>query len=150
MEERCRKFYSSLYSIVGKVKGVCRNCTVWPTIMYIILLPILGYGCELWDFGLGSTRRLLYQAWRRGYRRGLGLSNRTSLRETLREPIREAPDLLRASQLSFLWRAGHSTNGFVSGFILDIQGSLWQSVDSETRNRIMALSYMDFKSWIKL
>ena len=63
--------------------------------------------------GLGSTRRLLYQAWRRGYRRGLGLSNRTSLRETLGEPIRKAPDLLRARQLSLceiLIDSGKSAN----------------------------------------
>ena len=31
VEERCRKFYSSLYSIVGAVKGVGRNPTVWTT-----------------------------------------------------------------------------------------------------------------------
>ena len=47
VEERCRKFYSSLYSIVGTVKGVGRNPTVWTTIMYSVLLPVLGYGCEL-------------------------------------------------------------------------------------------------------
>ena len=149
VEERCRKFYSSLYSIVGAVKGVGRNPTVWTTIMYSVLLPVLGYGCELWDLGMGSIKRLLHQAWRRGYRRGLGISNRTSLRETLGEPIREAPDLLRVRQLSFLWRAVHSSNELVSGFILNTQGNLWRSVDNETRTRIMVLSYMGFKSWIK-
>ena len=65
------------------------------------------------------------------------------------EPIREASDLLRVSQLSFLWRAVHSNNELVSGFILNTQGNLWRSVDNETRTRTMVLSYMDFKSWIK-
>ena len=77
------------------------------------------------------------------------ISNRTSLRQTLGEPIMEAPDLLRVSQLSFLWRAVHSHNEVVSGFILDTQGNLLRSVDNETRTRIMMLSYMDFKSRIK-
>ena len=58
VEERCRKFYSSLYSIVGAVKGVGRNPTVWTTIMYSVLLPVLGYECELWDLEMGSTKRL--------------------------------------------------------------------------------------------
>ena len=97
MEERCRKFYSSLYSIVGAVEGVGRSPTVWTTIMYSVLLPVLGYGCELRDLGIGSTKRLLHQAWRREFRRGLEISNRTFLWETLGEPIRKAPDLLRVS-----------------------------------------------------
>ncbi len=101
VEERCRKLYSSLYLTVGAVKGVGRNPTVWTTIMYSVLLPVLGSGCELWDLGMGSTKHLLHQAWRRGYRRGLGISNKTFLRETLGEPIREAPDLLRVSQLFY-------------------------------------------------
>ena len=103
--------------------------------MYSVLLPALGYGCELWDLGMGSTKRLLHQAWRRGYSynncRGLRISNRTSLRETLGEPIREASDLLRVSQLSLLWRAVHSNNELLSGFILNTQGNLWRSVDMQ-------------------
>ena len=83
-------------------QSVGRNPTVWKTIMYSVLLPVLGYGCELWDLGIGSIQRLLHQAWRRAYRRGLAISNRASLRETLGDPIREAPDLLSVSQLSFL------------------------------------------------
>ena len=149
VEEWCRKFCSSLYSIVGAVKGVGCNLTVWTTIMYSVLLPVLGYGCKLWNLGMGSTKRLLHQAWTRGYRRRLWISNRTSLWETLGEPIREAPDLSRVSQVSFLWRAVHSTNELVSGFILNTQGNLRRSVDNETRTRIIVLSYMDFKSWIK-
>ena len=61
-EERCRKFYFSLYSIVGTIKGVGRNPTDWTTIMYSVLLPVLGYGCELWDLGMGSAKRFLHQA----------------------------------------------------------------------------------------
>ena len=72
VEERCRKLYSSLYLIVGAVKGVGRNPTVWTTIMYSVLLPVLGYGCKLWDLGMGSTKRLLHQAWRRGIVEGQG------------------------------------------------------------------------------
>ena len=147
--ERSRKFYSSLYSIVGAAEGVGRNPTVWTTIMYSVLLPVLSYGCELWDLGMGSTKRLLHRAWRRGYRKRLGISNRTPLQETLAEPIREAPDLLRVSQLSFVWRSVHSNNELMSGYILNTQSSLWRSVDNETRTRIMVLSYMDFKSCIK-
>ena len=74
-------------------QGVGRNPTVWTTIMYSVLLPVLGYGCELWDLGMGRTKRFLDQAWRRGYHRGLGISNRTFLQKTLGETIREAPDL---------------------------------------------------------
>ncbi len=44
VEERCRKFYSSLYSIARAFKGVGNNATVWTTIMYSVLLPVLGYG----------------------------------------------------------------------------------------------------------
>ena len=66
------------------------------------IVTCMGYVCELWDLVMGGTKRLLHQAWRRGYCRELGFSNRTPLRKTLEEPIREAPDLLRASQLSFL------------------------------------------------
>ena len=127
-----------------------RNPTVWTMLVYSVLLPVLGYECELWDLGMGSTKRFLHQAWRRGYRRRLVISNRTSLRETLGEPIREAPDLLRVCQLSFLWRAVHSNNELVSGFILNTECNLWRSVDNETRTRIMVLSYMDFKSWLNL
>ena len=43
----------------------------------------------------------------------------------------------------------YCNNELVSGFILNTQGNLWRSVDNETRTRIMVLSYMDFKSWIK-
>ena len=114
----------------------------------LCIVTCIGLWMRTVGFGNGKYQTFT-SAWRRGYRRGLGISNRASLRETLGEPIREAPDLLRVSQLSFVKRAVHSNNELVSGFTLNTQGNLWRSVDNETRTRIMVLSYMDFKSWIK-
>ena len=46
------KFYSCLYSIMGSVKG--------STVMDRVLLPILGYGCELWDLDSRMNKLLVY------------------------------------------------------------------------------------------
>ena len=54
LEERCRKFYSSLYSIVGALKGVGRNPTVWTTINVLCIVTCIG----LWmrTVGLGNGK----------------------------------------------------------------------------------------------
>ena len=94
-KERCRKFYSCLYSIMGSVKGIGTDPDVWSTVMDRVLLPVLGYGCELWDLDSRMNKLLVYQAWRRGFLRGLGLSTTSSLTSILGNSFREAPDLLK-------------------------------------------------------
>ena len=47
VKERCRKFYSCLYSIMGSVKGISTDPDVWSTVMDRVLLPVLGYGLGL-------------------------------------------------------------------------------------------------------
>ena len=65
-----------------------------------------------------------------------------SLKEFWGDLFKEAPELVHHRQLSFLWRACHS---IITGLILD--RGLWQDVDTETRNRIMVLTYVDH-AWI--
>ena len=100
VEEQCRKFtlhYTQLR----------RGCqlTVWVVILQStvndnVLRIITCIGLWMRTVGFWTEK---YQAFttssseKRGYRRGLGISNRTSLRETLGKPIREALDLLRVS-----------------------------------------------------
>ena len=150
VKERCRKFYSCLYSIMGSVKGIGTDPDVWSTVMVRVLLPVLGYGCELWDLDSRMNKLLVYQAWRRGFRRGLGLSTTSSLTSILGNSFREAPDLLKRQQLLFFWRACHLNNDVVTNFLYNNPGSLWKKVEPVSRKLIMILSYMDFKSWLRI
>ena len=64
-----------------------------------------------------------------------------SLKETLGDLFKEAPELVHHRQLSFLWRACHSIT------VLILDSGLWQDVDTETRIRIMVLTYVAH-AWI--
>ena len=96
------------------------------------------------------NKLLVYQAWRRGFRRGLGLSTTSSLTSILGNSFREAPDLLKRQQLLFFWRACRSNNDVVTNFLYNNPGSLWKKVEPVSRKLIMILSYMDFKSWLRI
>ena len=120
------------------VKGIGTNPDVWSTVMDRVLLPVLGYGCELWDLDSRMNKLLVYQAWRRGFP--------SSLTSILRNSFREAPDLLKRQQLLFFWRASRSNNDVVTNFLYNNPGSLWKTVEPVSRKLIMILSYMDFKS----
>ena len=50
----------------GVCKGIGTDPDVCSTVMDRVLLPVLGYGCELWDLDSRMNKLLVYQAWRRG------------------------------------------------------------------------------------
>ena len=97
-----------------------------------MLLPILGYDCELWDLDSRSNRQLVCQAWRRGFHRGMGLLSTSSLTFFLGSSFKKAQELLRYHQLLFLWRAGHPTND-MNNFIYGSVGKVWQKTDFDLR-----------------
>ena len=153
VQDHCRKFYSTIYGLLGSVKGLTTDSTVWPKIMSSILLPVLGYGSELWNLESYNTKRLLHQMWRRGFRRGLGLPKSASLTEVLGQDFAECEDLLRRQQILFFWRVSHASNTLVDELILNRYSrsisSGWNRVDTIIQRQIMISSYMQFKDWIR-
>eukprot|EP00118_Oscarella_pearsei_P021850 m.248490 g.248490 ORF g.248490 m.248490 type:complete len:111 (+) comp40290_c0_seq17:2872-3204(+) len=85
-----------------------------------VLLPILGYGSELWMIDKPKVSALLHRTWRRGFRRGLRVANRCSLREMYNGQFAEAEDLLRVSQMLFTWRICHSRSPVVRSFVVEV------------------------------
>eukprot|EP00118_Oscarella_pearsei_P021853 m.248630 g.248630 ORF g.248630 m.248630 type:complete len:126 (+) comp40290_c0_seq44:2825-3202(+) len=118
-----------------------------------VLLPILGYGSELWMIDKPKVSALLHRTWRRGFRRGLRVANRCSLREMYNGQFAEAEDLLRVSQMLFTWRICHSRSPVVRSFVLNRSSRSskcpLRGLPSQCNARLMALPYSDFKGWVK-
>ena len=150
---RCRRFYSAVFCILGLVPGVGIQPQVWKKIMDSILRPILAYGNELWRLRTSGVASVLHATWRRGFRRGLRISDRTSLKEMYGGHFVEMEDILKKQQLLFLWRNCHSSNPIVRNFSLNpfyrSSKSPMVSVPVSERSRLLYLTYMEFKSWLK-
>ena len=101
---RCPRFYSAVFGILGLVPGVGIQPQVWKKVMHSILRPILAYGSELWLLRTSGVASVLHATWRRGFRRGLRISDRTSLKEMYGGHFVEIEDILKKQQLLFLWR----------------------------------------------
>ena len=47
---------------LGTVNSVTTDSTLWSNIMYSVLLPVLGYGSELWNLESPNTKHVLHHA----------------------------------------------------------------------------------------
>ena len=136
---------------LGTVNSVTTDSTLWSKIMYSVLLPVLGYGSELWNLESPNTKHVLHQTWRRGFRRGLGLKKYSSLTEALGQTFIECEDYFKNKQLLFFWRVSRSPNILVEEFLLNSDSrpvcSRWNSVEELIQRYIMTSSYVNFKEW---
>eukprot|EP00118_Oscarella_pearsei_P023150 m.273260 g.273260 ORF g.273260 m.273260 type:complete len:967 (+) comp40573_c0_seq2:1097-3997(+) len=153
VQQRCRKFFAALFSIVGVVRGVGVSAIVWQKVMMSILLLILAYGCELWAVGSRQVERLFHRTWRSGFRRGLSISDRVSLKGIYGATFTEGEVVLRERQLLFLWRAVHSRSRIVQGLVLNpaTRSNLcsMQFLSGKDRASLMCLKYQQFRELIR-
>ena len=78
-------------------------------IVDVQLLPILLYGCHLWDMESSTTVRSVNTAFRKGVRRGLWMKSRDSLHDR-QKGFEEASVKIRRLQLLFSKRSVHAKN----------------------------------------
>ena len=95
------------------------NPFVWKNIMEGVLLPAISSGSATWKLSSRKVCDRIHQAWRRGYRQGLGIPSQCSLTDIFGPTtFKEAEDLLIRQQLLSIWRVRHSANDIVSNFII--------------------------------
>ena len=95
-------------------------------VMDMKLLPILFYGCHLWECENSSVAWLINSAFRKGVQRGLGLGKFESIRDLVASGFQETAVRAKMLKLKFLQRAAMSINYFlVKGlFILVVDKKL--------------------------
>ena len=64
-----------MYMVLGRMGGLCKSVSGWMKVMDMKLLPILFYGCHLWECENSGVAWLINSAFSKGVlvRRGLGL-----------------------------------------------------------------------------
>ena len=88
------------------------NDRVWMNIVEKALFPVLNYGSHLWNFNRSSVTKAVNKAYRKGVRRGLGMSQRDSLCQRL-TGFEEADVKMKSIKLRFMKRATESPNRLV-------------------------------------
>ena len=87
-----------------------------------------------------------------GYRRGLGIPNRSSVTDMYGSTFKEAKDLFIRQQLCNFRRVCHSDNDIVSNFPIQPeaqeQNQIWNCIVIPGRRNIMPMSYREYKSWL--
>lgn len=116
VEDRIRKFFSAVNGVVSRLGGCCYNDGVWLKLVESQLLPILSFGSHLWSIEKPSIARLVNTAYRKGVRRGLGMSQRDSISERLGSRFVEASEVIESGKEKYLARAVNSPSRLVMTF----------------------------------
>ena len=112
VERRVRRFYGAVNSVVSRLGGVYMNDRVWMNIVEKALFPVLNYGSHLWNFSRLSVTKAVNKAYRKGVRRGLGMSQKDSLCQRL-TGFEEADVKMKSLQLHYKKIATESQNRLV-------------------------------------
>ena len=72
VESKGRKYFGAVNFVVSRLWGKVISDEAWMRIVDFHLLPILLYGCHLWDMKSTTTVRSVNAAFRKGVKRGLG------------------------------------------------------------------------------